>query len=47
MASPFLNVDRHGRLHIQKPIQSGIAVGQSKHAIDGDNLRSGALTPGI
>lgn len=42
MAAPFLHVDRYGRCQVQEPIQSGITVGQSKHAINGDNLRSGA-----
>ncbi|OXC78576.1 hypothetical protein BSU04_11115 [Caballeronia sordidicola] len=47
MASPFIDLDRYGRSQGQKPIQSRITVGQSKHAIDGDNLCSGAMMSGI
>jgi hypothetical protein len=47
MACAFLYADRDRRRHIQKPIQSRITVRQSKHAVDGDNLRSGALMSGI
>ena len=42
MAFAFLQVDRYGRRQVQKPIQSGITVSQSKPPIDGDKLRSGA-----